>query len=154
MHIKEFHIKNFKSFEDVTLQLNGGISVFTGVNNSGKTTVLEALALWHECFTKLIYAAGRGSKNYKKDDFILGNTQIRYFQFDQINSIRSPNFEDIFHQRDKKSKILLAATLSHKGVELNIPFVIGAGSGQNYDITLDGFTSYNFRNRAAGRLRR
>jgi AAA15 family ATPase/GTPase len=146
MHIKEFHIKNFKAFEDVKLLLNEDINILTGVNNSGKTTVLEALSLWHECFSKLVFSAGRGSKNYQKGDFVLGNTQIRHFPFDQINSVRSPNFEDIFHQRDRKKKILLSATLHHQGVDIEIPFLIGAGSVQNYDITLENFTSYNFKN--------
>ena len=144
MYIKAFHIQNFKSFEDVKLHLNEGVSILTGVNNSGKTTVLEAVSLWHECFSKLIMQAGRGTKNYQKGDYVLGNTQIRYFQFDQINSVRCPNFEDIFHNRDKRKKIVLNATITHNGENINVPFVIGAGSGQNYDITLEGFSTYNF----------
>jgi AAA15 family ATPase/GTPase len=144
MYIKEFHIQNFKSFEDVKLHLNEGVSILTGVNNSGKTTVLEALSLWHECFSKLIMQAGRGTKNYQKGDYVLGNTQIRYFQFDQINSVRCPNFEDIFHNRDKRKKIFLTATIDNKGETIKIPFIIGSGSGQNYDITLADFSTYNF----------
>ena len=39
-------IKNFKRFENVEVPLGDGI-VFIGPNNSGKTSALEALALWH-----------------------------------------------------------------------------------------------------------
>lgn len=38
-------IKNFKRFEDVGIELGNPV-VFIGPNNSGKTTALQALALW------------------------------------------------------------------------------------------------------------
>lgn len=38
-------IKNFKNFDDVTIDLAQTV-VFIGPNNSGKTTALQALALW------------------------------------------------------------------------------------------------------------
>ncbi len=43
--ITRFQISNFKRLEDATLEL-GNTSVFIGPNNSGKTTALQALALW------------------------------------------------------------------------------------------------------------
>ncbi len=38
-------IKNFKQFDDVTVELGNPV-VFVGPNNSGKTSALQALALW------------------------------------------------------------------------------------------------------------
>jgi ABC-type taurine transport system ATPase subunit len=38
-------IRNFKRFEEVSLELGDAV-VFVGPNNSGKTTALQALALW------------------------------------------------------------------------------------------------------------
>jgi len=38
-------IRNFKRFKDVTIELGSPV-VLIGPNNSGKTTVLQALALW------------------------------------------------------------------------------------------------------------
>ena len=38
-------IRNFKQFEDVTVELDN-VAVFVGPNDSGKTTALQALALW------------------------------------------------------------------------------------------------------------
>lgn len=43
--ITQFHISNFKRLQSVSLEL-GNASVFIGPNNSGKTTALQALALW------------------------------------------------------------------------------------------------------------
>jgi energy-coupling factor transporter ATP-binding protein EcfA2 len=39
-------IRNFKKFEDVEIELSNSV-VFIGPNNSGKTTALQALALWN-----------------------------------------------------------------------------------------------------------
>lgn len=43
--ITQVQIKNFKILDDVTIELGKAV-VFIGQNNSGKTTALQALALW------------------------------------------------------------------------------------------------------------
>ena len=43
--ITRFTIRNFKRLQEATLEL-GSAAVFIGPNNSGKTTALQALALW------------------------------------------------------------------------------------------------------------
>jgi predicted ATPase len=43
--LTKLEIKNFKRFEDVTIELGSPV-VFIGPNNSGKTTALQALSLW------------------------------------------------------------------------------------------------------------
>lgn len=144
MHIKSFTIQNFKSFQDLTLHLNEDVNILTGENNTGKTTVLEAVSLWHECFTKLIRPAEKGGKTYRKGDWVLGNTQIKYFPFEAINSVQSPQFEDIFYNLNKRLKIGLRAILSNElGEEIEVPFVI-TESGSNYKIELADFTRYSF----------
>lgn len=45
MIIKELKGRRFKQFEDVTFELPGHV-VLVGQNNSGKTTVLQALSTW------------------------------------------------------------------------------------------------------------
>ncbi len=43
--LTRIHVKNFKKLEDDEIELGKNV-VFVGPNNSGKTTVLQALALW------------------------------------------------------------------------------------------------------------
>ena len=43
--LKKISIRNFKSFSDVEIELSQAV-VLIGPNNSGKTTALQALALW------------------------------------------------------------------------------------------------------------
>lgn len=148
MHIESLHIQHFKSFQDVIIDFNADVNIFTGKNNSGKTTVLEAIALWQECFAKLLNQAkvgreGKKATPYKKGDYILGNTGNKYFPFDEINSIRSPNFSDIFYQKESNKPIQLSAVLVDDDTSLQIGFEIKS-SGSNYGITLIGYSSYNF----------
>lgn len=149
MFIKSLTIENFKSFKNVTIHFNNDLNILTGTNNSGKTTVLEALSLWNECFSKLINKAGRAvGSEYKKDDYILGPSGNKYFNFDDINSVRSPNSEDIFHLRFKRNKIKLTAVLENKDKEeITIPFKV-SDSGGNYvieflKIAYTGFSNFN-----------
>src|SRR5678815_2678316 len=43
--LTKLRIRNFKRFQDVEVELGNPV-VFVGPNNSGKTTALQALALW------------------------------------------------------------------------------------------------------------
>ncbi len=149
MHIKKFEIHHFKSFQHVTIQFNADINIFTGVNNSGKTTVLEAVALWHECFAKLLQRAKtnineENATSYDKDDYVLGSTQIRYFPSDQLNSVRSSNFEDIYYKKDKQIPIQLVAELEHEDNHITIGFQIKS-LNYTYDITLIDFQQFDFK---------
>lgn len=53
-------IRNFKLFEEVHIPLDNGV-VFIGPNNSGKTSTLQALSLWHSSLQK--WAAKHASKD-------------------------------------------------------------------------------------------
>jgi len=43
--IKKLLIKNFKSVKELTIELNPKINIFVGENDSGKSTILEALSI-------------------------------------------------------------------------------------------------------------
>lgn len=50
--IKELSLKRFKSFKDQTIPLSTQcVSLVAGANNSGKSTILHALAIWEFCRT-------------------------------------------------------------------------------------------------------
>lgn len=145
MKISKIQIKNFKSFQDVTVDLDADFNVFTGVNNSGKTNLLEAIALWHECFNNLIRQAGKGYKElYKKGDYILGHTTEKYFPYETIKTVRTSNIDDIFYQRDTTAPIELSINLNKVDINLEIGFSIKT-SGLNYVIELLNYNQYNFR---------
>lgn len=148
--IKTLEIKKFKSFEHLIIELDTDFNVFTGINNSGKTNLLEAISLWHECFTKLIRQAGRSYKNlYQKGDYLLGNTQEKYFPYETIKTVRSSNIEDIFYQCDTKNSIELITTFTKNDFteaisSLEIGFSLKT-SGMNYVIELINYNDYDFK---------
>ncbi|MDI9358109.1 MAG: AAA family ATPase [Phycisphaerales bacterium] len=137
MFIEKIEIKNFKSFKDIKINLNQELNIFTGVNNSGKTTLLEAIALWHECFTKLLSKAKRKGNNFQKGDWILGVASNKLYPFGDLVNVRIPFFEDLFYQGNRKQKIVLSATFKNRdGVKLEIAFIIGSSNSSTYSIEL------------------
>ncbi len=149
MYLSKIHIVNFKSLKDVSFEFHPKVNILTGVNNAGKTTVLEAIALWHECYRKLIREAQRSVKGqYKDGDYILGTTAPTYVSYHDITSVRSPNYNDVFYNliADPKKPIKLKATLkSDKGEELDIALLLSRADGDNYRISCDNFRNFNFK---------
>ncbi len=145
MKIKTFHIQNFKSVKDTEIVLSQSLSVLTGVNNCGKTTIIEALALWVECFEKLVHQAKRNvAGKYHSGDYVLSSAN-KYFDFSEINSVRSPNFEDIFYNRDVKTPIRLAALLEDgDGKQIFIPFIISNSTKSRYVIRLEDEKDFDY----------
>lgn len=45
MKIKKLKIVNYKLFKDITIEVNEDVNIFVGENDSGKTTILEALSM-------------------------------------------------------------------------------------------------------------
>lgn len=140
-------IKNFKLYEDITIFFHQQLNIFTAVNNGGKTTILEAISLWNECFYKLIREAGASdtSLNLTKGQYRLGNKKQNYFSYTDIISIRSPSLEDIFYNLDMKKCIELIATISNDKEKIKIGFSIQKQNGSNYEINLiydDNFFDY------------
>jgi AAA15 family ATPase/GTPase len=60
--IKRLTVKNFKRFSDSTFEFKTtGITIIAGANNSGKSSILHALATWEFC--KLYLVNQKGSKS-------------------------------------------------------------------------------------------
>lgn len=45
MYLKKFDIKNFRTIESLSLTFNKGLNILIGENNSGKTTIIDALRI-------------------------------------------------------------------------------------------------------------
>ena len=44
--LDHIHIENFRLFKNLDIPKVGQVNLITGKNNSGKTTLLEALRIW------------------------------------------------------------------------------------------------------------
>ena len=61
MHIKKVELKRFKQFKDSKIELKESLSLIVGGNNSGKSSLLQALATWQFCKSILEIEKGRQS---------------------------------------------------------------------------------------------
>jgi predicted ATPase len=61
MYIKRVELKRFKQFDDSQIEFRDGLSLVVGGNNSGKSSILQALAAWQFCKTLLEIEKGRKS---------------------------------------------------------------------------------------------
>lgn len=149
MHLKKIYIDNFKNYRKATIHLDSHLNVFTGVNNAGKTTILEAVALWSECFRILITKAKRSDRllNIRQGDYRLGNKLGNYIDHRKITSVRTSKYEDIFFGLNLSSPILISVTVTGLpgDEELEIPIVIKAANGSNYEIFLNRHDQFDFR---------
>jgi predicted ATP-dependent endonuclease of OLD family len=148
MHISEFRIKNFKSFEDVTIHFNEKTNIFTGVNNAGKSTMLEAISLWQECYTNLIRRSDSANNaiHVRSGDFVFAIKAGKSVSYTDIISVRSPGYDDIFYDFAQKRQIVLTAKLTIDNQNLTIGFSIVSVDGANYyKIALDNYSDFNYR---------
>lgn len=149
MHFKKIYINNFKNYRKVTINLNPQLNVFTGINNAGKTTILEAIALWSECFRILITKAKRSDTKLKirQGDYRLGNKLGNYIDHRKITSVRTSKYEDIFFGLSLSSPIKISITVTGltDDSDLEIPIVIKAANGSNYEIFLASHDNFDFQ---------
>lgn len=121
MHIERFQIQGFKCFEDVCFYLDPRVNVLTGVNNSGKTTVLEALALWTECFQRLLTSAGKADVRLElRAGDLRFHGKIYLDQAKYLRTVRSHGESDLFFMLDYTRPIRLVALLVDPALPLRL----------------------------------
>ncbi|MFQ6089618.1 MAG: AAA family ATPase [Candidatus Methanofastidiosia archaeon] len=93
MWLKTLEIKNFKSIEDLTINLTPGINVIFGENGTGKTNIVKAIL-------KLLGPTYPGPKSFQKEDYFCLDESKDIF----IQLIFSENGEERMLRWDKDSR--------------------------------------------------
>jgi hypothetical protein len=86
--IKKVELKNFKQFKDTQIQLHPAkLSIVVGGNNSGKSSLLQALAVWNFAKSIIIFSKGAGAltQGSKKDGVGIS--------IDDFTPVNIPSFE-------------------------------------------------------------
>ncbi len=106
MYISKLIIKNFKCFDEVEINFDPNFNLIVGENNSGKSTIFEALRLWQlaiqQFYSKRTGKKGDGTDNisfYKKYQFEpLELNDLSFLRIDSLYNIlnkkESSNDED------------------------------------------------------------
>jgi AAA15 family ATPase/GTPase len=114
MKIKKIEISNFKSIRDLSIDVSSGLNLIIGKNNSGKTTILEALLLWKKCYDNSITV--NKYKFYSKP---------KYVNFSDLNFIRITDDSDLFNStKGKKAECRINVVLEIDGDDCSLGFTI------------------------------
>lgn len=111
MNITKVVIRNFKRFGDVTFDLDGHV-VVAGPNNSGKTTLLQAIATWHLALTRW-----RELGDYQRHGGSYTKAPIARQAF---SSVPLRAFDLLWHKRSAKSPIEIEVTCDTVTVPVEI----------------------------------
>lgn len=126
MYISKIELKNFKKFENVSFELNSNLNILTGENSCGKSSVLDALSIWYECFIKSIYKLEhdnelrrRNNGRLRKGDWSFTDSKIPKFKH-----YKTASFKDIkcVNCRDRNVEIYL--TIIYEEQDIKIGFGI------------------------------
>ncbi len=100
MHIEKISLHRFKQFHSAKVSLNSGLTLLTGGNNSGKSSILHGLAVWEFCKTILEFTRGRKAWT---DGGLPQGIGIGISEFTPINV---PSLKHLWHnlrtQKDKE----------------------------------------------------
>lgn len=148
MYIKEFYIDNFRGYKKFKLHANKDLNLLTGLNNCGKTTILEAISLWNEIFDYLISTAQRADSRLGivSGDYRFSNKNSNYFDYRKFNSVRTYGYKDIFYNLNSSFNIELSALIYlENDEEIKIGFIITEANGSNYNVYLKDHDTFDFR---------
>lgn len=81
--IRQVTLKNFKRFEDVTFDIPGNL-VLAGPNNTGKTTLLQAIAAWALGWAK--WREGGADQNPRKNGYSWQDLERAHFSAVAVRS--------------------------------------------------------------------
>ena len=90
--LTKIRIQNFKQFDDVEIEL-GPVTVLIGPNNSGKTTILQALMLWNACLLNYLDALNQnnsGTYALNRNDIVsitIPNVQNLWYMGKIVNGV-------------------------------------------------------------------
>ena len=98
--IKKLRVKNFKIHKDTEISFASFLAVLTGENNSGKTSLLEAVMIFKECYQNTLRKIQRGNNsNAKAGHLAIGQFDFKSSEFvPYFSSVRSENYYELFYQ--------------------------------------------------------
>ena len=91
MHIQQVTVKNFRCFENLTLNLNPDINIFVGNNGSGKSSVLDAISAAMYPYVSQIQQIA--DQNQDKSPISESDLSIQKNGLKQKNKLITPQFQ-------------------------------------------------------------
>ncbi|MDO4783092.1 MAG: AAA family ATPase [Capnocytophaga felis] len=116
LYISKIRIKNFKCFGELEVEFDPNFNLIIGGNNSGKSTIFDALRLWQLAFQKFL----KDRTNNQQSSFYAH--QYSSFTIDDISFLRIQDFKNLYkNSRIKDFEISL--TISNGDNEVTLPII-------------------------------
>ncbi|MEI7842801.1 MAG: AAA family ATPase [Gallionellaceae bacterium] len=127
--IKKITVKNFKIHKLTEIHFSEQLSILTGENNSGKTSLLEAVMIFWECYKVTLRKIQRPTNSHVKS----GKLKVGQFDFSGIFipyflSVRSENYFELFYQGAESFN--LSAEFEIQGSRFTLGFEVSQGRNQ------------------------
>ncbi len=116
MNVKKININNYRSIIDASFEFDSSLNVFVGVNGSGKTTILDALAISLSWLVNRIQRESVSGKHISENDI---RNQAQYSQLNISVTEKDKSSEWSLvkvqkgHKVDKKSSLSNVSELAH-----------------------------------------
>lgn len=142
MALKTLQLRSFRNYRQLDLALNQEITVFTGSNGVGKTTILEAVSL---------LGSGRSFRAAKNSDFIHKNDEAALIRGSVEESGLQTDLEVRIYPQGKKVFVDNKLAKSNKSLVNLLPTIVFS-PGDHRIIEGDSADRKQFLNRAAANV--
>lgn len=142
MSLRFLSVHNFRNYRELHLQIADGITVFTGQNGIGKTTILEAISL---------LGSGKSFRNAKNADFIKNKEEFALITGDINNNGLDTQIKIRVYPQGKKVFLNEKLAKSTQPLFDLLPAIIFSPADHKI-IEGDSFDRKQFLNRAASNL--
>jgi hypothetical protein len=144
MYISKIKIKNFKCFNDIEVEFDPNFNLIIGQNNSGKSTIFEALRLWQLAFQKFL----KDRTNNKQSSFYA--YPYSSFTIYDISFLRIQDFRNLYKKTNIKD-FEISLTVSNGTIEAVLP-IIFTRTTKDQVINFQLFESSDLRKNASKKL--
>ncbi len=116
MYISKLKIKNFKCYREVNISFDPDFNLIIGENNSGKSTIFDALRLWQLAFQKFL----KDRTNNQSSSFYA--SQFFSFTIEDIAFLRILSFDSLLFNSSKKD-FEITLFVSDGNIEVELPII-------------------------------
>src|SRR5579859_4590954 len=102
--LSHIHLQNFKKFQDVEIELSSPFTVLMGENNSGKTTILQAIHLVLQGLCDIYY-----NPRPRPGPSSLVRQQT-FYSIDKLPAMNVTKVEDIYYGGKERSEAIIELT--------------------------------------------
>ena len=140
MFLEKFRIQNFRGISDLMLKFNKDINILIGENNSGKSTIIDALRICLE------YKDNNKTIHVSKKDFYLNSDEVKDIKFSlffKASEDKDKLVYEIYNQESKYFEIHFKYFIKIKNNRERIYNKVWGGALEGNKISDDVFYSLN-----------